>query len=118
MRAGQIACALAVLVPVLTGCSDRMGDYPKLLPTEQLLADPALPAHAADAPEDIDAALEARAAGLARRATAAAPTPATGDLAARATALRERAQALSQTSPSDCPPEDESCTPATPQQDR
>lgn len=36
------------LVP-LAGCVDPGGDYPRLLPTEAILAEPVLPPHAADA---------------------------------------------------------------------
>ena len=107
MKAGWIGCA-AVLA--LAACGDPMGDYPSLMPTDQLLADPALPAHARDAANDpaaTDAALQGRAAGLA--GGAAGTAAGAGDLARRADALRARADALSRQSLDACPADDPAC---------
>lgn len=108
MRHMGIGCAIALTT--LAGCTDRMTDYPQLLPTDQLLAEPALPAHAADAADDLDgagAALSSRAAGLSARAGQGNGGDA--DLAARAQALRQRAKVLRQTSLDDCPPDAPDC---------
>ncbi|MTH77499.1 hypothetical protein [Paracoccus aestuariivivens] len=102
MTARQIGWVLALLA--LTGCDDRIGDYPALLPTNQILAEPALPAHAADAAKDPTAttdALRGRAAGLTARA--AGPVAHDPDLADRADALRARANELSNASLDACP---------------
>ncbi len=108
MRADRIGGAL-MLLALAAGCSDRMADYPTLLPTQQILAEPALPAHAAQAGGDPGAALTDRAAGLTQRRVG----PVTDDaLAARADALRQRAAALRRTAP-DCP-DGQDCAPADP----
>lgn len=57
----------------LSACAGGQDDYPRLLPTEQVLAEPALPAHAA---------------------TVAADAPPEAAVVARAEALRARADAL------------------------
>lgn len=57
----------------LPGCQAEGNDYPRLLPTEVILAEPVLPDHAPPA---------------------AAPGPVRADAAARADALRRRADAL------------------------
>ncbi|MDT1061232.1 hypothetical protein RM190_05125 [Paracoccus sp. CPCC 101403] len=103
MTAKRNCLALAALL-ALAGCDDRIGDYPSLLPTDQLLAEPALPSHAADvaqSPQATSDALTGRAKGLANRT----PAPAVGaaELSARADALRERAAQLSKTSLDACP---------------
>lgn len=88
----------------LAGCGDAVGDYPALMPTDRLLAEPALPAHAAevrDDPAPAGDALAARAGALSRRGGGA--PGATDDLARRANALRARAEALSRRSLDDCP---------------
>lgn len=98
-------CAAAVLgLLALAGCGDYTSDYPDLMPTEQLLSQPVLPAHAAgtdESPLEVEAALTARAsratASTARRGADAGST----DLAARAAALQSRAKALSQISMED-----------------
>ncbi|WP_199261726.1 hypothetical protein, partial [Paracoccus binzhouensis] len=69
MRLARICSALALAA--LTACGDDTSDYPALMPTDRLLAPPALPGHAADAatdPEAATAALDARAQGLSGRA--------------------------------------------------
>lgn len=67
---GVVLSALA-----LAGCgSGDDGRFPALLPTQQILAEPVLPDHAA--------------------AAAASPAPAEAEAAARAAALRRRAGAL------------------------
>ncbi|SMO54850.1 hypothetical protein [Paracoccus laeviglucosivorans] len=110
MNAKLIGYAATLLL--LAGCGDRMGDYPALMPTDQLLAEPTLPEHAQDAATDptaTDAALQGRAAGLSGRSGA---TPAnSADLKRRADALRARASALAKTSLDECPEGDTSCTP-------
>lgn len=57
----------------LSACAGQDDGYPSLLPTERILAEPALPDHAGPAtasPAAIDAEAEARAAALRRRAEA------------------------------------------------
>lgn len=93
---------LALTLATLAGCDDRIGDYPALLPTDQILAEPAIPRHAAEAASDPTALSD----GLRRRADAIS-VPARGaqsdQLAARADALRERAAELAKTSLDACP---------------
>lgn len=63
-----IACAA-----LLSGCDGKDDPYPRLLPTDQILAEPTLPDHAPEAatsPATVDAEAEARAAELRRRADA------------------------------------------------
>ncbi|RMC30992.1 hypothetical protein [Paracoccus alkanivorans] len=67
-RLAQIA--LCAALSLLSACADRGGDYPSLLPMDQLLAEPELPPDGAD------------------------PTVATSATQARADALRARADAL------------------------
>ncbi|MBU2957464.1 hypothetical protein Q4511_12090 [Paracoccus sp. 1_MG-2023] len=62
----------SALLLLLAACSEG-GDFPRLLPTDQILADPALPAHAqpvAAAPEQVLTQADARAAALRARADA------------------------------------------------
>ncbi|AGT09286.1 hypothetical protein [Paracoccus aminophilus] len=91
--------ALALSLPLLA-CGDTVTDYPKLAPTDQLLAPPAIPAHAqeaAAAPERVRDGLEAEGRGLKGRAAATGSRPVDNrDLTARAAALRARAEALKQ----------------------
>lgn len=107
---GRIWGALALAS--LAACGDMVGDYPELMPTDRLLAEPALPGHATDAGRDPAAAgnaLDARG-----RSLAAGAAPAAGDAALqrRAEALRARAKALSQQSPAeDCPEGSADCPP-------
>ncbi|WP_062560681.1 hypothetical protein [Paracoccus aminovorans] len=92
----------------LAGCEDGR-DYPALMPTEQVLAQPALPGHAADALRDPDAAtgaLAARGAALAGRGGGGSVADA-ATLDRRAAALRTRSKALSQRSLDDACPEDQ-----------
>jgi len=114
---GRIWGGLALAM--LAGCGDAGGDYPALMPTDRLLAEPALPAHALDAaqsPETVGSMLDGRARSLAGRAGTAAGT---GDatLQRRAEALRDRAGALSQQLPpaapadGDCPQGGADCSP-------
>lgn len=61
-----------ILALTLAACTAD-GDYPRLLPTEQALAEPALPAHATAArtdPAPLEDATAARAAALQARADA------------------------------------------------
>ncbi|TRW96252.1 hypothetical protein FNJ84_13265 [Paracoccus sp. M683] len=79
------------------GCSDDAADYPRLLPTQQILAEPSLPDHAGPITDNADPlrqAVQARGAATQARAGTIAD-PADGrDLAARAADLRRRADAL------------------------
>lgn len=97
-RTGRLACAAAL---ALAGCGDQAAEYPALMPTDQLLASPTLPAHALDAADSVDATaggLTAQRDALHGRADRAiAQGGRTGDLAARADALRERARVLAAT---------------------
>lgn len=101
----------------LAACGDGR-DYPALMPTEQVLAPPALPGHAADAAGDPGAAgdaLAARGAVLAGRGGGGKVADAAA-LAARADALRARAKALSQRSLDACPEDQPDCAaPAAPE---
>lgn len=108
MRAIWIGQAM-LAASVLAACSDRTSDYPQLLPTDQVLAEPHIPGHAAGAakdPRETEQALNARAARLA----ASGPVgPAADDtLAARAKALQSRAATLRKTS-LDCPDGGQDC---------
>lgn len=106
-RAVPIACRVVVLSQLglaaitLTACGDYAADYPQLAPTDQLLAPPKIPAHAADAassPDAVDRALHSDHASVVARADRALRQGAgSGDLAERATALRARAASLSKT---------------------
>lgn len=61
------------LAALLAGCTGEARDYPRLLPTDQILAEPTLPDHAPDAalsPADVDAEAQARADALRQRAEA------------------------------------------------
>ena len=74
------------LLLLLAACSDG-DDYPRLLPTNQILAEPVLPAHAApvaDAPEAVAAQADARAAALRARADALRGPVVEDDIRARA----------------------------------
>lgn len=64
---------LILCLLTLSGCQAEGDAYPRLLPTEVILAEPVLPDHAPPA---------------------AAPGPVRADAAARADALRQRAEAL------------------------
>ena len=58
----------------VAGCDSQTDAYPRLLPTDQVLAEPALPEHSAEA--------------------ATSPAAVDADATARAEALRKRAEAL------------------------
>lgn len=106
MKARLIGCA--TLLALLAACGDRMGDYPSLMPTDQLLAEPTLPSHARDAADDPDlTGLQARTAQMAGRSGGSPVNDSTLDQ--RADALRARAGALSKTSLDGCPEGDNSC---------
>lgn len=65
--------ALAAVLPSLMACGQDDATYPALLPTAQILAEPRLPDHAAPAataPDAVDAEAAARAEALRRRAEA------------------------------------------------
>lgn len=113
MRAIWIGYAV-LTAGVLGGCSDRMGDYPKLLPTNQVLAESHIPDHAAEAarsPQETEQALRARAAGL---SASGGPGPGSDtELTARAKALQNRAATLRKTS-LDCPEGGQDCPAAAP----
>ena len=98
------------LAPCLTlifvaACTDGSGDYPRLLPTQQILAEPTLPDHAGTLDGDV-LRDRVQAQGKATRARGdAIPDPVDGAaLAARAADLRRRAEALRQQTAPDCPP--------------
>lgn len=101
----------------LAGCGDGR-DYPALMPTEQVLAPPALPGHAQDAAQDPGTAtdaLAARGAALSGRGTGGSVADAAA-LDRRAEALRARAKALSQRRLDDaCAPDQPDCAPAAPE---
>lgn len=64
---------LAACAVFLSGCTGASDPYPRLLPTDQILAEPVLPDHAPDAaasPAAVDAEAQARAAALRARAEA------------------------------------------------
>ncbi len=94
----------------LSGCGDGR-DYPALMPTDQVLAQPTLPGHAADVASDpavVTGALEARGAALAGQGGGGS----VADRAAlnrRAEALRARAKALSQRALDACPEDQPDC---------
>ena len=71
LTALMLACAGAALT---AACTQDAGDYPRLLPTAQVLAEPVLPEHAAPVAQD--------------------PAPVTTAVNDRAEALRARAAAL------------------------
>ncbi|SDD74788.1 hypothetical protein SAMN05421538_102337 [Paracoccus isoporae] len=89
---------------ILAGCGDRSGDYPALLPSEQILAEPAIPGHAeiaASSPDQVVSDLQNAGAALAvssAEVTAAQSADAQA-LTARAEALRRRAAELARTAP-------------------
>ena len=59
------------LLVLLAACADDSENYPRLLPTAQILAEPVLPDHvgsAADQPMAVASDLESRAGGLRGRA--------------------------------------------------
>lgn len=63
-----IACAA-----ILSACAGESGPYPRLLPTDRILAEPALPDHAPDAAASsaaVDAQAQAHADALRQRADA------------------------------------------------
>jgi hypothetical protein len=67
------ALILTACAALLSGCEGESEPYPRLLPTDQILAEPTLPDHAPEAatsPAAVDAEAEARAAELRRRAEA------------------------------------------------
>ncbi|GEK68169.1 hypothetical protein [Paracoccus denitrificans] len=109
---GRIWSALALAS--LAACGDTAGDYPALMPTDRLLAEPALPGHAADAARDpaaVGGALDARGRSLAGR-SGTGPAAHDAELQRRADALRARARALSQQSlAEDCPEGSTDCPP-------
>ena len=80
----------AVALTGLAACGDDTRDYPALLPTADVLAEPAIPGHAADAAADdsLGAALDARGKALAGRA-GGPPMTDSADLQARADALKK-----------------------------
>ncbi|MBK4217265.1 hypothetical protein JJJ17_15145 [Paracoccus caeni] len=64
---------LALALIPLSACDRDQASYPKLLPTNEILADPQLPDHAttaANSPAAVDAETTARAEALRRRAAA------------------------------------------------
>ena len=85
--------ALLLLLAALAACADPGGDYPRLLPTAQILAEPVLPAHAGPATTDpaaIETALAARAAALRARAAALSGPVIEPELRAQMQRVRDR----------------------------
>lgn len=85
---------------MLAACGDSSGDYPALMPTEQLLAEPAIPGHAtiaASNPDQVVSDLQSEGAALAVSQAEVTAADVTDDaaLTARAEALRKKASALS-----------------------
>ena len=77
---------LACFLLILAACGRADGDYPRLLPTDQVLAQPVLPAHAApvaESPVAVEATTEAQADALAARAQALQKPVIEPDLRAR-----------------------------------
>lgn len=107
---GWLKTCAAGAVLALAACGGERSDYPSLLPTDQVLAEPALPGHAADAATDpgvASGALDMRGRSLSARAGGRGTDSA--DLAARAEALRQRAEALTRRDPGDCPTDQPDC---------
>ena len=97
---------LSLLIPLLmlAACGDSSGDYPALMPTDRLLAEPAIPGHAGIAatnPDQVVSDLQSSGAALAvsQAEVTAADVTDDADLTARAKALRERAAGLSAAAP-------------------
>ncbi|TKW66136.1 MAG: hypothetical protein DI616_11650 [Paracoccus denitrificans] len=91
---------LPALALLLAACADHGIDYPALMPTDQLLAEPAIPGHAdiaATSPDQVASDLAAAGAALAvsQAEVTAAEVGNDAELAARAEALRRRAEAMS-----------------------
>lgn len=86
---------------LLAGCGDDSRDYPALIPTDQLLAEPAIPGHAGIAtgsPDQVASDLAAAGAALnVSSAQVTAEAPVDPALADRAATLRRRADTLSNT---------------------
>ena len=107
---------LSLLVPLLMlgACGDPSGDYPALIPTDQLLAEPSIPGHAAIAasnPDQVVSDLQSEGAALAvsqAEVTAADITDDAG-LSARAAALRKKAADLSAEAPACADPAATTC---------
>ncbi|AUH34735.1 hypothetical protein [Paracoccus tegillarcae] len=100
-------------LPLLTlcfaaACTDDAGNYPRLLPTQQILAEPSLPDHAGPADTSEEAVRQqVEQQGAATRARAdAIPDPVDdASLDRRAADLRRRADELRrQTETPECPP--------------
>ena len=109
----------------LAACGDDTRDYPSLRPTAEMLAEPAIPGHAADAATDdsLGATLDARGKALegragAERAGGPAITGGGKELQTRADALRARARVLSQQSldEPECPADQPDCADQSPQE--
>ncbi|NHF72467.1 hypothetical protein [Paracoccus xiamenensis] len=101
--------ALSGLISLLAlaGCGDPSGDYPALLPTDRLLAEPSIPGHAgiaATSPDQVVSDLTSAGAALSVSQSQVTAADVTDDaaLAARAEALRAKAAALSAETPA-CP---------------
>lgn len=117
MRLARPTAAMTgiLALAVMAGCDDGR-DYPSLLPTDQVLAQPALPAHAGGVGTDPAAVTDAL---MARRAALQAQSAAGGgtgldasDLDRRAAALRARAKALSARALDACPEGQADCAAA------
>ncbi|MBA4489327.1 hypothetical protein [Paracoccus sp. S1E-3] len=92
--------SLLVSLLMLGACTDSTGDYPALMPTDRLLAEPAIPGHAGiamNSPDQVVSDLQAAGAALAVSKAEVTAAQITDDaaLTARADALRAKAAALS-----------------------
>ena len=99
---------------MLAGCGDPSGDYPALMPTDRLLAEPAIPGHAgiaASNPDQVVSDLQSSGAALAVSQAEVTAADVTDDaaLTARAEALRAKAAALSAESPACTDPTAPNC---------
>ena len=107
---------LSLLVPLLMlgACGDSSGDYPALIPTDRLLAEPAIPGHAgiaASNPDQVVSDLQAAGAALAVSQNEVTAADVTDDaaLTARAKALRAKAATLSAEAPACADPAATDC---------
>lgn len=106
-RMGMAMLALAAL----GGCDTKNGDYPRLLPIGQVLAEPDIPKGATATPDQITEDLAAKRARVqANAARVKAGRPAQTGLQSRAQALKARAGALRINA--DCGPDADTPCPA------
>lgn len=95
-RRAVLPISLLALSALVSACGDDTADYPTLMPTDALLAEPAIPGHAgiaAQSPDQVVSDLQAAGAALAISATEVTAAASADDAAlrGRADALAERA---------------------------